>query len=86
MPVIEARRGLAVSDYSGIGERRIAMGIKRVDVTPVYVHDQDRALDFFVVTLGMEKVRDDPMGNARWVQVRPKGAETSLVLVKGFAD
>ena len=39
--------------------------ITRVDVTPVYVNDQDRALDFFVVTLGMEKVRDDPMGERR---------------------
>lgn len=63
------------------------MGIKRVDVTPVYVNDQDQALDFFVGKLGMEKVRDHPMGpDARWVQVKPKGAETSLVLVKGFAD
>ena len=35
----------------------------------------------------MEKVRDDPMGpDARWVQVKPKGAQTSIVLVKGFAD
>lgn len=63
------------------------MPIKRVDVTPVYVNDQGRALEFFVGKLGMEKVRDDPMGpDARWVQVRAKGAETSLVLVKGFAD
>ena len=61
--------------------------IKRVDVTPVYVNDQDRALDFFLGKLGMEKVRDDPMGaDARWVQVKPKGAETSIGLVKGFAD
>ncbi len=63
------------------------MAIKRVDVTPVYVNDQDAALDFFVAKLGFEKVRDDPMGpDARWVQVKPEGAETSLVLVKGFAD
>lgn len=63
------------------------MPIKRVDVTPVYVNDQDAALDFFVDKLGFEKVRDDPMGpEARWVQVKPSGAETSLVLVKGFAD
>ncbi len=53
----------------------------------MYVNDQDEALEFFVGKLGVEKVRDDPMGpDARWVQVKPKGAETSLVLVKGFAD
>ena len=63
------------------------MPIKRVDVTPVYVNDQDAALDFFVNKLGFEKVRDDPMGpEARWVQVKPSGAETSLALVKGFGD
>ncbi len=63
------------------------MSIKRVDVVPVYVNDQDEALSFYVNKLGMEKVRDDPMGpDTRWVQVRPKGAETSIVFVKGFAD
>ena len=66
-------------------EDRVA--IKRVDVTPVYVNDEDAALDFFVGKLGMEKVRDDPMGpDTRWVEVKPTGAETSIVLVKGFAD
>lgn len=63
------------------------MTITRVDVTPVYVNDEDAALDFFVSKLGMEKVRDDPMGpDTRWVQVKPRGAETSLVLVRGFGD
>jgi catechol 2,3-dioxygenase-like lactoylglutathione lyase family enzyme len=63
------------------------MPIKRVDVTSVYVNDQDAALDFFVGKLGMEKLRDEPMGpESRWVQVKPKGAESSLVLVKGFGD
>ncbi len=61
--------------------------INRVDVVPVYVNDQDAALEFYVGKLDMEKLRDDPMGpDVRWVQVRPKGAETSIVLVKGFAD
>ena len=63
------------------------MTIKRVDVVPVYVSDQDKALDFYGNKLGMEKVRDDPMGpDTRWVQVKPKGAETAIVFVKGFAD
>lgn len=63
------------------------MTIKRVDVVPVYVNDEDAALDFYVSKLGMDKVRDDDMGDgSRWVQVRPPGAQTSLVLVRGFAD
>ncbi len=61
--------------------------ISRVDVVPVYVNDQAAALEFYVDKLGMDKVRDDPMGpDARWVQVKPRGGETSIVLVKGFAD
>jgi lactoylglutathione lyase len=61
--------------------------INRVDVVSVYVNDQDAALEFYVDTLGMEKVWDEPMGpDARWVQVRPKGAETSIVLVARFGD
>ncbi len=63
------------------------MTIKRVDVVPVYVSHQDAARDFYVDKLGMQLVRDDDMGQgARWVQVRPRGGETSLVLVSGFAD
>ena len=63
------------------------MSIKRIDVVPVYVNDQDKAVEFYVNKLGMETVRDDPMGpDARWVQVKPKWAETSVVFVKGFAD
>ncbi len=62
------------------------MPIKRVDVTPVYVNDQDAALDFFVDKLGFDKVYDEAMGDTRWVQVKPESGETSLVLVKGFAD
>jgi lactoylglutathione lyase len=61
--------------------------IKRVDVVAVYVNDQDAALEFYVDKLGMEKLWDEPMGpDARWVQVRPRGAETSMVLVAKFGD
>lgn len=48
----------------------------------VPVTDQDRALDFYVNSLGMEKRLDVPMdeqGN-RWLEVAPSGAETTLVL------
>ncbi len=62
-------------------------------MTTRYIHtcyrilDPEKSTDFYVNKLGMETVRDDPMGpDARWVQVKPRQAETSIVFVKGFAD
>jgi catechol 2,3-dioxygenase-like lactoylglutathione lyase family enzyme len=61
------------------------MSITRVQLFSVPVTDQDRARDFYVNVLGMELVREMPMGpGQRWVQVRPAGAETSLTLVTWF--
>lgn len=49
------------------------------------VSDQDRAKDFYVDTLGFDLVADDRMGpDQRWVQVRPKGGQTSITLVTWF--
>jgi catechol 2,3-dioxygenase-like lactoylglutathione lyase family enzyme len=45
------------------------------------VADFDRALDFYVGTLGLEKVVDIPMGrDQRWVEVCFPGAETTIAL------
>jgi predicted enzyme related to lactoylglutathione lyase len=47
---------------------------------PVYVRDQQQAVDFYVSKLGFEKRRDEPMGpGARWIELAPPGAETVLV-------
>ena len=44
--------------------------------------DQDRARDFYVNVLDFDLVRDNPMGpDQRWVEVGPKGAQTSIALV-----
>jgi catechol 2,3-dioxygenase-like lactoylglutathione lyase family enzyme len=52
--------------------------VGRVAVT---VADTDRAIDFYVDTLGFEKVVDVPMGpDMRWVEVRVKGAPTTIAL------
>ena len=41
----------------------------------VNVSDQDRALDFYVDTLGFEKRLDAPISpKMRWVEVAPPGA------------
>jgi catechol 2,3-dioxygenase-like lactoylglutathione lyase family enzyme len=50
----------------------------------VPVTDQDRAIDFFVGTLGFEKAMDAPIDETtRWVEVAAPGATTSVALVKG---
>ena len=46
------------------------------------VTDQDRALEFYVDTLGFEKRGDDAFGNGdRWVEVAPPDAATTIAIV-----
>jgi len=54
----------------------------KIGIISLPVADQERAKDFFCNKLGFEIVRDnDFMGdNRRWIELRPKGAETSMVL------
>ena len=48
----------------------------------VPVADQDRAVAFYVDTLGFDKRLDVPMGDgARWIEVAPPGATTTMALV-----
>jgi catechol 2,3-dioxygenase-like lactoylglutathione lyase family enzyme len=55
--------------------------INQVGRVCVTVADTDRALDFYVGTLGLEKVVDTPMGDAgRWVEVAVPGAVTTIAL------
>ncbi len=55
--------------------------IDKVGRVCVTVADTDRAIDFYVDTLGFEKVVDVPMGDAdRWVEVKLPGTETNIAL------
>jgi catechol 2,3-dioxygenase-like lactoylglutathione lyase family enzyme len=57
------------------------LGISKVGRVCVTVADTDRAIDFYVGTLGFEKVVDEPMGpDMRWVEVAIPGAETTIAL------
>jgi lactoylglutathione lyase len=57
--------------------------LKNVRTISVWVSDQDRSVDFYVNTLGFEKIMDVPMGpDSRWIEVRPGGGETTIVLGK----
>ena len=56
--------------------------IHGVHTVGVPVTDQDRALAFYLDTLGFETRRDVPMGDTgRWIEVAPPGAPTTLALV-----
>jgi catechol 2,3-dioxygenase-like lactoylglutathione lyase family enzyme len=55
--------------------------ITKVGRVAVSVSDTDRALDFYVGTLGFEKVVDVPMGeSARWVEVKVADGDTQIAL------
>jgi catechol 2,3-dioxygenase-like lactoylglutathione lyase family enzyme len=56
--------------------------INGVHTVGVPVTDQDRALEFYVGTLGFEKRMDGSFGEGlRWIEVAPPGATTTIALV-----
>ncbi len=57
--------------------------ISGIHTVGVPVADQDRALEFYVETLGLEKRRDVPLERfgGRWIEVAPPGAPVSIALV-----
>jgi predicted enzyme related to lactoylglutathione lyase len=58
-----------------------AMRITDIRTVAVPARDQDRALGFYVGTLGFETRLDAPFGAGRWIEVAPAGATTSLAVV-----
>src|SRR5438128_6356354 len=57
------------------------LNLTQVGRVCVSVADTDRAIDFYVDTLGFEKVLDVPMGEAmRWVEVALPGTVTTIAL------
>jgi catechol 2,3-dioxygenase-like lactoylglutathione lyase family enzyme len=56
--------------------------ISKVGVVIVPVTDQERAIEFYVETLGFEKRTDVPFGDRyRWVEVAPADAATTIAIV-----
>ena len=54
------------------------LNLTQVGRVCVTVADTDRAIDFYVDSLGFEKVVDVPMGpGMRWVEVRLRGTPTT---------
>jgi catechol 2,3-dioxygenase-like lactoylglutathione lyase family enzyme len=61
------------------------VSITGVQIVSVPVSDQDRARDFYVDVLGFDLLRDSEIvPGMRWVQVAPRGGETTLTLVTWF--
>lgn len=58
--------------------------IRRIKFVGIPVRDQDRALDFYVNTLGFQLVTDQPMGGGglgkRWIEVKPPKGDTGVAL------
>lgn len=55
--------------------------IRKIKFLGMPVRDQDRALDFYVNTLGFVLVTDQPMGpGKRWIEVRPPKGDTGVAL------
>jgi catechol 2,3-dioxygenase-like lactoylglutathione lyase family enzyme len=56
--------------------------ITQVATVIVPVSDQDRALEFYLDTLGFEKRADSAFGDGeRWLEVAPPGAATTIAIV-----
>jgi catechol 2,3-dioxygenase-like lactoylglutathione lyase family enzyme len=56
--------------------------ISKIGLVVIPVSDQERAIEFYVDTLGFEKRSDVPFGEGyRWVEVAPAGAATTLAIV-----
>ena len=61
--------------------------MSRIGAVSLLVRDYDEALAFYVGTLGFEPVEDSDLGGGkRWVTVRPRGGETSLLLARATTD
>ena len=55
--------------------------VTRLGTVIIPIADQDRAIEFYVDKLGLEKRADVPFGNGyRWVEVAPAGADTTIAL------
>jgi lactoylglutathione lyase len=57
-------------------------GIRDIRTVGIPVVDQEQALAFYLEILGFEKRLDVPMGSARWIEVGPPDAATTIALIR----
>ncbi len=56
--------------------------LKSINITGVFVLDQDEALDFYVGKLGLEVRQDMNLGFMRWLTVGAKGDDDRSILLE----
>jgi catechol 2,3-dioxygenase-like lactoylglutathione lyase family enzyme len=56
--------------------------LKKLTISQIYVLDQDKALDFYVGTLGLEVKTDADLGFMRWLTVGVPGDDREILLEK----
>ena len=56
--------------------------LSSINISHVFVFDQDQALDFYVGKLGLEVSNDMPLGFMRWLTVRVPGDHTHDILLE----
>jgi catechol 2,3-dioxygenase-like lactoylglutathione lyase family enzyme len=78
-----ACRGLsAVPQTQEVVVSKTKTRLSRIGTVIIPVSDQDRAIEFYVETLGFEKRVDVPFGDGyRWVEVAPADAATTIAIV-----
>lgn len=54
--------------------------IHKIGQVMLYVDNQDESRDFWTEKLGFEVISEEANGPMRWIEIAPKGAETSIVL------
>ena len=57
--------------------------LKQVTYVTLFVRDQDKAVDFYINTLGFEKREENPAGRVRFVTVGLKDQDLQVVLWPG---
>ena len=57
--------------------------LNQVTYVTLFVRDQEKALDFYINTLGFEKREENPQGRVRFVTVGLKGQDLQVVLWPG---
>lgn len=57
--------------------------LKQVTYVTLFVRDQEKALDFYINTLGFEKREENPSGRVRFVTVGLQGQSLQVVLWPG---
>jgi len=69
---------------SAVGLRDMSTTTTRINaigIVCIPVSDQEKAIEFYVDTLGLEKRADVPFGNGyRWVEVAPEGSSTTVAI------